>query len=200
MKYLPSFLSLIFVLSLRFHIRSFEFPQHLHTVLPKQICQRKATHLRRSCFLCSPARPCTRRCTAGARGSPSPRRSGSWWRPPQWRCWGRPGSRCEALQWNFYNLSKPSNSQLLQRFKDNISTFILYQFSRNSCTSIASYLNFCENVFDFPFILFINKPMNHRQANKLTIIFYWNFKISKAKDALYINSCMVEILLPATLR
>ena len=47
-------------------------------------------------------------------------------------------------------------------------------------------------------ILFINKPMNHRQANKLTIIFYWNFKISK--DALYINSCIVGILLPATLR
>ena len=47
-------------------------------------------------------------------------------------------------------------------------------------------------------ILFINKPVNHRQANKLTIIFYWNFKISK--DALYINSCIVGILLPATLR
>ena len=48
---------------------------------------------------CLPARLCTRRCTAGARGSPSPRRSGSSWLPPRWRCWGRPGSRCEALQW-----------------------------------------------------------------------------------------------------
>lgn len=51
-----------------------------------------------------PARPCTRRCTAGALGSPSPRRSGSWWRPPRWRCWGRPVSRCEALQWKTFTI------------------------------------------------------------------------------------------------
>ena len=116
MKYLSSFLFLIFVL--RFHIRSFEFPVHLHT--PQKDLSTQSVHT--NVYLLVPVPEDVLRGLGALLHHAGQVHRGSLLDEDAGAAQDLGVRLCNE---NFYNLSKPSNSQLLQRFKDNISTFII---------------------------------------------------------------------------
>ena len=115
MKYLSSFLFLIFVL--RFHTRSFEFPIHLHTP-QKDLSTWSHTNI----YLLVPVPEDVLRGLGALLHHAGQVHRGSLLNEDARAAQDLGVRLCNE---NFYNLSKPSNSQLLQRFKDNISTFII---------------------------------------------------------------------------